>query len=427
MWHLLYNYKFLPLLWIAVHIVALFKDKVRRGIEGRQNIFERLTNSIEKLDSISPRIWIHSSSMGEFEQAKPIILALKKVFPKHKIIVTLFSPSAYEHSLHYPNADVIEYLPFDTEGNAKKFFSIVNPEFGIIIRYDVWPNFVWEAKKLNIPLFIVNATIRSSSVRLWKIFYPFQQLVYNSFSKIMTVSGEDKISFELYNLTSEIITVGDTRFDQVIKRAEDAKLKDVLPEKVTTGKQIFIIAQSWREDEKITLPPLIRLLQERENLLLLIVPHEPTSIKLEEMEDKLNWLSNISHCRLSEILSYNNEKIIIVDGVGILTTLYKYVFAAYVGGSFRQGVHNVLEPAVFGLPLFYGPRHTNSQEAVSLSKIGAAKIINSTDELYYQLTLLLNDESIIKEIGKLSSDYVKENAGATIKVIENIKSVLNKK
>ncbi|MDA0986272.1 MAG: 3-deoxy-D-manno-octulosonic acid transferase [Bacteroidetes bacterium] len=426
MWKFFYNYIGLSIFWIVVQLFGLFKEKIKNGIDGRNNLFQRLEESVQKLDPSFPRLWIHASSMGEFEQAKPIIFSIKKYFPNYKIIVTLFSPSAYEHSLHYPHADIIEYLPFDTEVNAKKFISIVNPKFGIIIRYDVWPNIVWEAKKNNVPLFLVNATLNSKSGRLWKFFLPLHKLIYDSFDSIMTVSGEDKKNFEKYNLNCKIEVVGDTRYEQVFYRAEDAKQKQILPEKVFNGKKIFILAQTWKEDEKITLPPFFRLLEEVDDLILLIVPHEPTLIKIEELKDKLSWLTHLKYTTLSEILTYQNEKIIIVDSVGVLTTLYKYVFAAYVGGSFKQGVHNVLEPAVFGLPLFYGPRHTNSQEAIALSKIGASKIINSSDELYYQLTLILSNQAELKNRGNLSLNFVKDNAGATEQIIKNIQSQIIK-
>ncbi|MBF8296471.1 MAG: kdtA, partial [Bacteroidetes bacterium] len=222
-WQLTYNFFFIPLFWLAIQIAAFFNPKIRRGIGGRRGLLKHLEADVQKLRS-KRRIWFHSSSMGEFEQAKPIISALRKRHADIDIIVTFFSPSGYDHSKNYKLADLISYIPFDTRGNATKFLDLIKPTVAVMVRYDVWPNHVWELQRRKIPTFIANATLRKNSLRRVFPLSNFHRFVYDGLTSILTVSEEDADAFRGFGLVGPLIqSIGETRYDQVSQRSEEAR------------------------------------------------------------------------------------------------------------------------------------------------------------------------------------------------------------
>ncbi len=410
-WKIFYNTVIVPFMWTAFHIGGLFNNKIRRGIAGRRKLFAALE---ERAAQLSPhtRLWFHASSMGEFEQAKPIIAELKKSYQDISIVATFFSPSGYEHSKNYKSADIISYLPFDTHTATNKFISIIKPTAAIMVRYDTWPNIIWALKKNGIPTFIANATMKKNSSRKFPVLRQFHHSLYNCFTHILTVSENDTSSFADFDTTTPIITaIGDTRFDQVMMRSVDAQKKNLLPPSVIAGKKIFIIGQSWEADEEIVLPVVFKLQEQIPELLTILVPHEPTVEHLESLEYQLSGKSTF--IRFSDLNEFHNERIILIDSVGVLVPLYRYAHIAYVGGSFRQGVHNVLEPAAFSLPIIFGPKHDNSQEAIALTKRNAAFVIEDDKQLYRIMRTLLESETIRTTAGKSARAFVDENIGAT--------------
>ena len=418
----LYNIIVVPLLWIVFHLGGFVNNKIKRGILGRKNLFGSLIVNIQKNHGTS-RIWFHASSLGEFEQAKPIISAIKKSHPNIDIVVTFFSPSGFENSKNYKNANVISYIPFDSYRGVKKFIDIVKPSVAIMVRYDIWPNMIYGLNKKNIPVVIANATMKGNSLRMIPFFLQFHRALYNCFSYILTVSKNDQLSFQEFGTSSPIInSIGDTRFDQVMMRSQDARQKHLLSTSITNNKKIFVVGQSWAEDDDVVIPVLLKIQKNETDLLTIIVPHEPTEDHLEELESKLE--GNISCIRFSELNNYANEKIILIDSIGILVALYQYADVVYIGGSFRQGIHNILEPAVFGLPVIYGPVHTNSQEAVELARLGGGFIIEDEKDLYRILRTLLENPANRTRAGQISGSYVHENCGATERFLQYIKQYL---
>ncbi len=414
-WIIFYNSIVVPLLWILFRLGGLLNKKIRRGINGRKNLLQRLQNDVQKL-SAHNRIWFHASSLGEFEQAKPIIAAIKQRYPNTDIIATFFSPSGYEHSKNYKLANIISYIPFDSHSQAKQFVEIVRPTLAVMVRYDIWPNMIWSLRRNNIPVMIANATMRGNSLRKLPVLKQFHRSLYNCFSHILTVSEHDRQSFSEFNTTKPVIAaIGDTRFDQVMMRSRDARTKQIFAEKIIQGKKIFIVGQSWQEDEEVILPVLFKLNEQEPELLTIIVPHEPTLEHLEQLEMKLE--NNISFIRFSEMNQYTNEQCILVDSVGVLVALYKYAHVVYIGGSFWQGIHNVLEPAVFGVPVVYGPKHTNSQEAVQLAALHGGFIVEDEKELYRTLRTLLDNETQRTTAAEISRSFVETNCGATEKFL----------
>jgi len=421
-WKLFYNAFIVPLMWCFFQAAGFFNKKIRRGIEGRQGLVGKVR---ERIDSAPARhrLWFHSSSLGEFEQAKPIIAAIKRLRPDISIVATFFSPSGYEHSQSYKLADIISYLPFDSERQVNDFVDVIRPAAVIMVRYDVWPNLTWALRERKIPIMIANATMKKDSPRKILFLRQFHRALYDSFSSILTVSDSDKASFADFHLTKPVIeTIGDTRFDQVKIRRDDAAKKQILPNKITRGKRIFIVGQSWEADDSVVIPVLFKIQKRMPNLLTIIVPHEPTVEHLEQVEYHLE--GKTSFIRFSAMNQYAGEKVILVDSVGILVPLYKYGHVAYVGGSFRQGVHNVLEPAAFSLPVIYGPRHTNSQEAVALAEQGGGFVVGDEKDLYRTLRTLLDNEADRKESGKKARQLVEENLGATDRFLKYLLPLL---
>lgn len=422
-WQLLYNVILVPLGWIGFQLLGLVNRKARTGIRGRLDLFERLERDIARLDKTSKRIWFHSSSLGEFEQAKPIIAEIKRRYPSTDIIVSFFSPSGYQHSQSYALASVITYLPFDSRSNAERFVDIVRPSAAIAVRYDVWPNHLWACQRRGIPTLIANATLRPNQLRDFPVIRQFHRSMYNALDFILTVSADDKSVFESYALEHPVIEVmGDTRYDQVWRRSTESKTRHILPPQIVAGKKVLILGSSWTSDEDVVLPACYRLSAAHPDLLVILVPHEPTLANLEQVEQRIG--ANMTLIRFSNLNEYKGEKVILVDSVGILMTLYRYAHVAYVGGSFGSGIHNVLEPAAYGLPVIMGPRHQNSQEAVRLLREGGAFTGYGTSELLAHLNRLFSGEHDRTAAGAVALNLVKKNIGATDRFLSTMENVL---
>lgn len=421
-WSILYNIIFIPIFWILLQAASLFNSKIRRGIRGRRDLFGQLKRDVARL-KYAKRIWFHSSSMGEFEQAKPIIAALREKYHNLNIIVSFFSPSGYDHSKNYKFADVITYLPFDSRTHARRFLDLIQPTVAVFVRYDVWPNHLWELRARGIPSLIANATMRRTSARFYPLLKGFHRLLYDNFTSILTVSERDAQMFKLFGLSqSAVEPIGETRYDQVWQRVNEAKQKHVVPEHVVKNKKVVVAGSTWPEDEEVLIPAIKKLVQYSSKVLVILVPHEPTVEALEDIEMKLGF--KLRSIRFSDLNDYDGEPVIIVDSVGILMQLYQYAGVAYVGGSFRQGIHNVLEPAVYGIPVVFGPEHTNSQEAMELARRGGGFVVGNQMECYRTLHTLLDDKKAASAGGTQAINLVKENIGATRRFIRHLEKVL---
>ncbi|NOX65359.1 MAG: 3-deoxy-D-manno-octulosonic acid transferase [Chlorobi bacterium] len=422
-WFIVYNVLVIPWLTLFFSFVSLFNDKVKRGYTERKKQNPKLIKKFEKLDRSKKLLWFHSASLGEFEQAKPIIQKIKQEQDVN-ILVTFFSPSGYDNSQKYPYADVIAYLPVDSVKNVREFISISNPDIAIFMRYDVWPNLIWELGNRNIPSMIVDATMRKNSKRKFPIIKGFHTSLYQNFSKILTVSKEDLIGFKDFKIDkNKLDVIGETRFDRVYQKSLSARDKKLFKDGLFEGKKVFVIGSSSEYDENVVFPAFEKLLKNDPNCVLIIAPHEPDLITLEKIENTFAGIEKT--IRFSSKNNYQGEKIIIIDSIGILLTLYYYADVVYVGGSFKEGVHNVLEPAVYGIPLFFGPKIENSQEALELVKRGGGKIVNNKKEAYRMLRTFSNDPAERKRMGDICLEYVNENIGASDKIIAEIHNLLS--
>lgn len=418
-WYFFYNISVIPLLKIFFFIAPLFNEKIKMGIKDRRRLFENLIIDLAGLDRRKKMLWFHSASMGEFEQAKPIIQQIKSEKDVN-IIITFFSPSGFRNSQKYPYADVVSYLPFDTAFLSKRFLNLVRPDIAIFMRYDFWPNMLWQLEIKKIPYFIVDATMRSTSKRKLPLAKSFHKYLFGGVARILAVTDEDVNNFRDFEIeNSKMKAVGDTRFDRVHQKSLAAKDKKLFKDGFFGNKKVFVFGSSWESDEDVILPATLKIFEYDPDVVLIVVPHEPTVVHLEKLENYFGK-EKVKSIRFSLLNNYNDEKIIVIDSIGILLTLYTYAHIAYVGGSFKQGIHNVLEPAVYGIPVIFGPKIENSLEAQTLVRKGGAFIIRNKQEAYRTLRTLLSDDEKREQAGQICSEYVRQNLGSTDRIISEI-------
>ena len=420
-WQFFYNFLFLPMFYLLIIFAGLFNSKIKNSIKGRRKLIEELEQKCESLNKSRKTIWFHSSSYGEFEQAKPIIEQLRKESDLN-IVVSFFSPSGYVNSRNYSHADLITYLPFDSPTNANRFIEIIQPDLAVFMRYDIWPNHIWALKKNEIPCFLVDATMRGNSLRGLPLIKSFHKTLFRDIKKILTVSKEDANGFRNFNCSDvQLQVVGDTRFDRVHQRSLAAKESNLIKQEVLNQKKVFVAGSTWEQDEEVILPAFIKLTKFDESAILIIAPHEPTLLRLEKIEHE--FAGKLSTIRFSHLNNYSDERVIIVDSIGILLTLYIYADAAFVGGSFKQNIHNVLEAAVYGIPVLFGPKIENSQEAKQLVETGGGMLVRGKKEAYRRIRSLFSNEELTTTRGKFAYDYVQKNIGATSKIIGEINKI----
>lgn len=418
LWYLFYDFIVIPFLYISLQAASIFNNKIKRGIKGRRRVYEEIILNALSIDKNKKLVWFHSSSLGEFEQAKPIIEEMKRE-RNVNILITFFSPSGYENSRKYPYADLIAYIPFDTIFNARKFISIVKPDLSVIMRYDIWPNMIKALSEFSVPVYLVDATMRGNSLRKLPFIKSFHKMLFGKLAKILTVSENDEKGFREFGIdNNKIISVGDTRFDRVYQRSQMARQVNLIKDDILLNKKVFVFGSSWEQDEEVIFPAFEKLTEKDPSALMIVAPHEPMLLHLEKIENEFS--GKLKTIRFSFLNNYSDEKVIIVDSIGILLTLYTYADVAFVGGSFKQSIHNVLEAAVYGIPVMFGPKIDTSQEAKKLSELGGGILVKNKREAYRYLRLLFTNNELRKSKGKISSEYVEKNLGATSKILNEI-------
>lgn len=411
----LYSMFFIPLLRFIFFVASFINPKVRRGYEGRKTLFADLEKRISGI-SEGPRVWFHASSLGEFEQAKPVIEILKRA--GHRIIVSFFSPSGYEYSLNYPNADVITYIPLDSKENAERFINLVRPRVVVVMRYDLWMNHLLAARESGAKILIADATFPTKLLARAKLLKVFYRQIYRIADLILATSFENKKLFDSFLGNEGTIVGGDTRFDRVYSRSISNNVGQTMPVKIDKSKRVvLILGSTWRQDIEVVGTEIIRLSREFPSLFVLIVPHEPTS---EEVGKLRAQFSNAKVLSDSEKLSADDAPVLIVDRVGILTELYVLADIAYIGGGFGAGVHSVLEPAVYGVPIITGPRIERSAEAMRLMKDGALFSVKDSAAAYETMSKMVEDKPARETAGRIAKAFVDKNIGASAIVAERI-------
>lgn len=403
----------------------------------REKEIQSQWNSFSDIPVYKKIIWIHSASMGEFEQIKPVIEELKKNRDYLYIVASFFSPSGYNNQKDYPYIDKICYMPIDTKENAERFVSSIHPDIAIFVRYEIWRNHLLELRKLNIPTILVNATMPSNKFyRTCSLTRAFLRNNLNLFDLILTTGSRHTEFFENLGVKSEIRTLTDTRFDRIIQKVEEARIYEVLDKRILDPDELVIVAGSiWEEDEEVLLPAIKSVREEIDaQIKLIYVPHEPTEEHIEDLSSKIPshaLSSRIRQCLLEKGCKWVHEKLkgkdIIVDEIGYLLGLYYYGHIAYVGGAFGKGVHSVIEPAGFGLPIITGPNLSKSTDAQYLKKSKALKVVKNAKELADWLKFLVLNNEFRRELGRIAKEYVYQSAGSSKIVTDKIINILYNK
>ena len=390
---------------IAVFIASFFNQKANKLRIGQAGAFSLLKRTI---DPNARYIWFHAASLGEFEQGRPVIEQLKKENPETKILLTFFSPSGYEIRKNYAGADVISYLPLDTKASARKFVKLLNPSKAIFIKYEFWPNYILELQKANVPVYSISAIFRPSQV-FFKGYGGWYRNLLKSFAHIFV---QDKNSLKL--LTDKGFTnvsvAGDTRFDRVADLAQQSKTIPLIEAFVPNSNKVIVAGSTWPKDEEL----LVRYLKLHPDMKLILVPHEIHQAHIMGISKLLDG----KFVRYTDLNEQNvlNTNCIVVDTIGLLSSIYQYANVAYIGGGFGVGIHNTLEAAVWNVPVVFGPNYQKFREARELIAIGGAFSIAHYELLEAQFDALLKDN----KAGKIAGNYVKNNTGATDLIIQEI-------
>lgn len=381
-------------MYLLFLMVSTVHKKAAKWIAGRKNYFQKLERNLPQKEG--KRIWVHCASLGEFEQARPIIERWLQENTGWKLILTFFSPSGYEIRKDYALAEWVGYFPLDTPKNANKFLNQVKPDMVLFVKYEFWYFHLREVIHRNIPLLLVSATIRESHY-IFKFYGAKTQKLLKKYSQIFL---QDKKSYDLLEQAgfTNISLSGDTRYDRVINQA---KLDEKLPkiEQWKAGEKVLILGSSWSEEEEI----IAHYFKENPSAFkLLIAPHDISESHLKEIEEKFGSVSRYSAMEME-------SKVILVDSIGLLSRMYKYGDIAVVGGGFGRGLHNILEPMAFGLPTFYGPQHEKFPEGDLAKKAGVG----------FNLYRGVNFKEKLPSKNQVQ-DFIKKNSGATDKVLEKM-------
>ena len=393
-------------------IIALFSHKLKLGVDGRAQTFNILETSISKNDKT---FWFHCASLGEYEQGLPVFKVLRDKYPLHKIVLTFFSPSGYEIRKNTDVADIVVYLPMDTKVNAKRFLNIVHPELTIFVKYDIWPNYLIELKKRNLRAILISALFRNNQ----SYFKPLGSMMRNAlsaFEHIFVQNEDSKKLLESINFNN-VTVAGDTRFDRVSNQLKiDNKLTFI--EEFKQDKLCVVVGSSWPEDEEL----LVNYINSNDSkeIKYIIAPHNIKQNQIQNLTSKLNVKTVLFTEKEGQNLS--DYSVFIIDTIGILSKIYSYADIAYVGGAMgATGLHNILEPAVFGVPIIIGKNHSKFPEAQQMIDFGGLKSIKNEDELNSELTSIIENASKRNQMGSLNKEFIDLNKGAIQKITNYLK------
>jgi 3-deoxy-D-manno-octulosonic-acid transferase len=388
--------------------MALFDAKAKDFLSGRRQTFKKLEvfrNSIPNANLI----WVHCASLGEFEQGRPVIEGIKSRWPEKKILLTFFSPSGYTIRKDYEYADFVSYMPLDTKSNANRFIQLVRPDLAIFVKYEFWYNHLSVLKENQIPHILVSAIFRPRQV-FFKWYGGLFRKILSNFQHLFV---QDKASLELMQglKMQHSSLVGDTRVDRVAQIAKTAKPFPLIKSFVSNNK-VFVAGSSWPPGEDILCPFFNDNLPK--DWKVIIAPHEITPGQLKGLESRLS-LKSIRYSQLTQNQE-TDARVLIIDNIGMLASLYKYGTLTYIGGGFGSGIHNILEPATFGLPIIFGPKYEKFKEAVALKNKGGAFPIENEKELSEVFEFLLIEENY-KKAASASKAFIENNTGATESIL----------
>lgn len=392
---------------LLIKLTSPFNTKASQIMKGRQRVFAELPN---KIKHDWPIIWIHCASLGEFEQGRPLIETIKKQHQEYQIFLTFFSPSGYEIRKNYELADYIYYLPADTKNNAQKLIELVRPEIVFFVKYEFWFHYIQELKKKNIPLYLVSAIFREDQQFFkntpWGKWYRNMLFGFDHFFV------QDEQSVELLGRIGlkNVTKAGDTRFDRVAEISRNGK--DIsLVEKFKGNHQLVVAGSTWKPDEEL----LIEYIHTHPEIKFVIAPHETKRGNVDRLISQLKT-PVICYTEATEE-TVMNKQVLLVDTIGLLSSVYRYADLAYIGGGFGVGIHNTLEAAIFGMPIVFGPNYLKFNEATSMVKLGIAYPVNDYPALKTIFDTLLTDTEKRRKITSTCINFTQQNLGATPTII----------
>ncbi len=398
------------LMALGMRALVSFDGKIRAGVAGRQGIFDRIRKAIAPGTKV---VWVHCASLGEFEQGRPVIEAIKANHPEYKILLTFFSPSGYEIRKNYPGADYIFYLPLDTPGNAQRFVEAVKPEIAIFVKYEFWLNYLDCLRTAGCRTFIISAIFRRDSV-FFKWYGGIFRRALQGFEKLFV---QDENSKELLaGIGIENVAVsGDTRFDRVADVRKSA-VPVPLVAGFAEGHKTLVAGSTWPPDDEL----LLALAERHPDMRFVIAPHETAEERIAKLvslcpEGKVARYTKASGGKIPE-----GVQILIIDTIGILSSIYAYADVAYIGGGFGVGIHNTLEATVYGVPVAFGPNYQKFKEARELIAEGAATSVTDLAQLDTWLSDMLADPGLLKSAGQKAGEYVASHTGATGMILKDI-------
>ncbi len=392
--------------WLFIWLAAPFHSKARKMLAGRKNLWAEMEAKLK--GNTDPVAWFHCASLGEFEQGRPVIEAFSGQYPAYKIVLTFFSPSGYEIRKNYAGAHYVFYLPKDSGKNARRFMELVQPRLAVFVKYEFWHYFLKELRNRQIPAISIAAIFRPDQL-FFKSYGGFYRNILQNFTHIFTQNQESKNLLEQIRI-SQVTIAGDTRFDRVLQTAQSIKSIPVV-EEFREDKPVFVIGSSWPEDMQVLFPFIKK---HRRDIKFIIAPHEIHETEVNNLcTDFEGDAVRFSETGSREVQAYS---VLIIDNIGMLSSLYGYGSYAFVGGAFGKGLHNTLEAAVFGLPLFFGPKYEKFQEAKDLVKLETAFPVTSITELETAFARINTPENLT-QIAARQRSYIREQAGATEKIM----------
>lgn len=383
-------------------IIALWNPKAKQWVDGRKDIFEHMARKINKADKV---IWLHVASLGEFEQGRPIIEQIRKEHPEYKILLTFFSPSGYEIRKNYEGADYIFYLPIDTPLNVKRFLDIAHPEIAIFVKYEFWLNYLNELKARNVRTFVISAIFRADSV-FFKWYGSRWRQALDCYEQIFVQNEESQALLHRIGFDNVIIA-GDTRFDRVAAIAKAAKKIDIV-ERFKADSRLFVAGSTWGPDEDI----LQELINSNPDIKFVIAPHEMNEGRIGKIIEATKG-GAIRYTQCNEQTTFDGTQVLILDTVGILSSVYGYALWSYIGGGFGVGIHNTLEAATFALPIAFGPNYKKFKEARDMVALGVATKVESAEDLHKWFTPLRDNEQTLRQVSTTAKEYTSKHQGAT--------------
>ncbi len=419
-WKIFYNFILLPVVIVIGLILSIFNKKIRLGLLGRFQSYKIIKKFIKTVGPNKDIYWFHVASLGEYEQTKPVISGLKEIEPNSLFILSFFSPSGYNNVMD----DIIDckiYLPIDLYWVVKKCLKLAKPKKLILTAYDIWPNLIWIANSLNIQTTIFAARFSENTYKLTFLIRSFYKYVYDHFSAIYTISERDHIQIKkiLFPSDKPILRVlGNPRYDRV-KQKSDAFTKERTKSVLQRPIQL-LVGSSHLEDEEKILDSIIDLMKNINDFSIIWASHEPNKEGVNKIKSFFESFSLSTEFLGSRNPEKINSRVIIVDSVGRLSQLYWYAQMAYIGGGFSTGVHNVMEPAIARLPIFFGPRYNNSPEAEKLIDVNGGFVIHNGKDLKNGIEKLLNDKNAFMKASYSSTDVIHSNLGSATRVIRNI-------